>query len=373
MTTRSRARMLGLAAVVALVATACLTVNDRTDGTPTKATLAHTVAGDGISNITNVTTTGRKRAIATFAGAKDIFAIDHGVVLSTGRADDINATDRSRTRSTDNHTPGDPDLAARLTNIGNEPFTGGTYDAAALEFDFVPNGDRVTLDYVVASEDDSRGRVLSFDPDVVLVNGRDCVPFYGYYLSPADEGDAIDNRAEPARRATAMDWVGDIRSCNAPVNEGQVNHIKFLVGDHLDPTLDTNLLLPVDGLRVFSYPDWRVTVDPIGHLDPVTKQATVTGTVRDCNREFFVYTDPGVEVAQSQAYGEGTFEDGIRCTPGQIIPWSATTRAPYDPPYLTAGPAVVKVRDVAYELDGTEAGPGDRHIDDVTLIEDPPG
>ena len=157
-----------------------------------------------------------------------------------------------------------------------------------------------------------------------------------------------------------MDFLAH-RGCFAGAKPGVINHLKIVIGDNVDAALDTNVLIEAHSLETDSGPAWKVTVDPVVQLDPATHRATITGTVRDCNREFFVYSDPEVQVAQVQADGrayEAGSLPGVRCVPGQIIPWSVTTRTAFGPRYLAPGPAEVKVYDVAYELDGTERGIG---------------
>ena len=104
--------------------------------------------GQGVQ-ISNVQFSGNGAARGYFDGSNSNIGLESGVVISTGRAADAegpNGTPFSDL-GTEFNGPGDPDLAA----ISGSPL--GTYDAAILEFDFVPSSDTVQFRYVFASNE----------------------------------------------------------------------------------------------------------------------------------------------------------------------------------------------------------------------------
>jgi gliding motility-associated-like protein len=107
--------------------------------------LAEIIAGAGVT-VSNASVTGSAQAIGDFnTGANPTgLNVGSGVVFGTG-----NVTDYSQNQTTFASTnlgePGNPYLA-NLATIDS-------YDALTLEFDFVPNADFVSFDYVFGSEE----------------------------------------------------------------------------------------------------------------------------------------------------------------------------------------------------------------------------
>jgi hypothetical protein len=111
--------------------------------TPTD--LANTLLGGGIT-ISNVTYTGNNPAAGLFSGGTGIIGFESGIILSSGQAADVVGPNTSDATTTAFGTPGDADLQTQIPG-----FT--TFDAAVLEFDFVPSGSAVAFQYVMASEE----------------------------------------------------------------------------------------------------------------------------------------------------------------------------------------------------------------------------
>lgn len=128
-----------------------LTTND----SPSASALVDTLRVNG--NISNVSYTGDPTARGTFNGITSNIGLNSGVILSTGMIS--NATgpnddpvggsclETECVKSTDFGRPGDADLEAI------EGCDGCTYDAAVLEFDFIPQSTPFSLSYVFASEE----------------------------------------------------------------------------------------------------------------------------------------------------------------------------------------------------------------------------
>lgn len=107
--------------------------------------LAEIIAGNGVL-VSNATITGSPQAIGGFTtGANPTgLNVPSGVVFGTGDVVDY-SQDQATFASTVLGTPGNPYLA-NLANITSS-------DALTLEFDFVPNADWVSFDYVFGSEE----------------------------------------------------------------------------------------------------------------------------------------------------------------------------------------------------------------------------
>ncbi|MCB9191661.1 MAG: choice-of-anchor L domain-containing protein, partial [Flavobacteriales bacterium] len=99
--------------------------------------------------VSNITFTG---SLASGSGAIGEFGngatlgIQDGLILSSGQAVYAVGPDNSNNRSFNHSLAGDPDL----TDLANN-FT--TYDAAILEFDFIPQSDTLRFNYVFGSEE----------------------------------------------------------------------------------------------------------------------------------------------------------------------------------------------------------------------------
>ena len=112
--------------------------------------LAQKLVGGGVT-ISNVTMSASPHAAGFFihwGGAQ--LNLDSGIVLSTGRTQTTTAFGMNGSQgaeaSSDLFFPGDPSLEALVSpNL--------SFDAAILEFDFVPQGDSVSFRYVFSSEE----------------------------------------------------------------------------------------------------------------------------------------------------------------------------------------------------------------------------
>ena len=100
--------------------------------------------GKGVQ-IFNITSTGANLAIGKFDGTASNIGLDSGIIMSTGNIFNAPGPNNSRNTTTQFGTPGDADL----TNI----IGSNTYDAAVLEFDFMPVSDTVRFRYVFSSEE----------------------------------------------------------------------------------------------------------------------------------------------------------------------------------------------------------------------------
>ncbi len=138
--------------LVAALSIACFSVSSQTlnvDANYTPQQLVEDVlVGQGVQ-VSNIQFTGDAASRGYFEGTNSNIGLAGGIIISTGKAVDAegpNGTPYSD-GGTDFNEPGD----AALSAISGS--TAGTYDAAVLEFDFVPSSDTVQFRYVFASNE----------------------------------------------------------------------------------------------------------------------------------------------------------------------------------------------------------------------------
>lgn len=109
--------------------------------------LADTLCGNGIM-LSNVTHTGDELAFCSFSGGSSTnLGMNEGVALCSGSVLSITGPNNSTSTSTNFGNPGDPDL----TDLAGMD----TYDAALLEFDFIPAWDTLKCEFIFGSIEDS--------------------------------------------------------------------------------------------------------------------------------------------------------------------------------------------------------------------------
>lgn len=120
-----------------------------TSGNLTPAQLVQDVLlGQGVT-VSNITYTGANGAIGRFNGVNSSIGLDDGIIITTGT---INSGPNGPYGPNDKPNAGIDNNAGGygpLTNIVNTQ----TYNAAVLEFDFVPQSDTVRFEYVFGSEE----------------------------------------------------------------------------------------------------------------------------------------------------------------------------------------------------------------------------
>ncbi|TCP63294.1 Hint domain-containing protein [Rhodovulum bhavnagarense] len=224
------------------------------DRQATAEEMANEIFGDGVT-VVSASYTGDARSSGIYTDADTISPGvapgDSGVILSTGRVDDFtnrgnwwssSNTNQSTTTSTNTSGPNGNPLFNSLAGTA-------TYDAAFLEIDFIPDGEMLTLDFVIASEEYPEW-VNSQYNDVVgaWVNGVQATITIGNGTASVNNinGDDtanlyIDNTGDQFN--TEMDGFTVTLSFNAPVNAGEVNTLIIGVADVLDDQYDTSVLI----------------------------------------------------------------------------------------------------------------------------------
>jgi hypothetical protein len=265
----SRAAVAGAAAL--LLGTALTTVPAHASPgqvvTPSTADVAaQTLGGPGVT-VSNVTYTGAAGAIGTFSGM-GAAGFDSGVMLSSG--DVVNAVGPNQTsgQTTAFGTAGDAQLDAL---VGGGSTASSTFDAAVLEFDFVPTSNVVSFKYVFASEEYSEFVGAGVD-DVFafFVNNANCATVGGQRVSV----DTINNgnpgnpsftpshpelyrdNTDPGSSGASVspidiqyDGLTTVLNCQATVTPGQTSHMKLAIADTGDEVLDSTVFLQADSFQ----------------------------------------------------------------------------------------------------------------------------
>ncbi|PWU25603.1 MAG: hypothetical protein C5B48_00470, partial [Candidatus Rokuibacteriota bacterium] len=302
--------MLALGMTASAGADPGLTVADMNHGV-TASTLANTLIGSGVT-ISNVKYVGSPRAAGTFGGGGSIIGFDRGIVLSTGNVQTVSdplcsggvegpntcfeGSPMGLSNSTSFGTPGDADLT---TLSGFD-----TFDAAVLEFDFVPQFSTIEFKYVFTSEEYSDFANTNFnDVFAFFVNGVNCalVPGTSQPVSVNTINNGNDRQGQdptphhpelfrsnvPPQIDTQMDGLTIVLTCKATVNPGQTNHMKLAIADASDGDFDSAVFIEAGSfvsltsttiatsLKGGGQSGTRIAV-PLG--TPVTDSATLSGT-----------------------------------------------------------------------------------------------
>lgn len=250
-----------------LIAAAQIQAQLATSNAMTPAQLVQNVLlGTGIT-ATNITYTGSALARGTFNGTASNLGISSGVVLATGNiANAVGPNNNSGTTSVFN-LGGDPDL-----NIITSPSQ--SYDAAVLEFDFIPRTDTVKFRYIFASEEymeyvaspplpptvnDGFGFFISGpgitgpfsnnSKNIALIPGT-TLPVTMYNLSLNnhsafyfDNGNGQGTGTAPDGATVQYDGFTVPLTASSYVQCGQTYHIKIAIGDGYDHSNDSGVFL----------------------------------------------------------------------------------------------------------------------------------
>ncbi len=254
--------------------------------------LVQNLMGTGLS-FSNVTYTGTAQSSGTFTGGNGTVGFDSGIILSNGSAASVVGPSGSGTNNC-NNTPGDQDLA----NLAGVPVT-DTYDATLLSFDFVPNFNNITFQYVFASSEYNQyvgsnfndvfgffvngvnAAVLPGTSTTVEINNVNACLNSSYYINnntePTTLAGACTLTLPSANLNTTMTGLTTVLTVNVPVNPGVTNHIKLGICDVGDCQLDSNVFIQAGSFS--SGPTSTPTLTPtFTPTKTLTNTATITPT-----------------------------------------------------------------------------------------------
>lgn len=237
-----------------------------TDNTLTPQELVNNVLIGGGVTASNIQFTGDANAIGYFDANNANVGISSGVLLTTGTVLDTppnqgphGPNDQSGA-GVDNNQPGEPLLAAAAGNT--------SFNAARLEFDFVPQSDTIRFNYVFASEEymefvnsgvnDAFGFFISgpnplggnyTDQNIALVPGT-TTPITidnvnagvnaAYYVDNGDGSSAPQNGSDAY---VQYDGLTTVLEASAAVTCGETYHIIIVISDMGDGVLDSGVFL----------------------------------------------------------------------------------------------------------------------------------
>lgn len=229
-----------------------ITTTNLSSTTPTQ--LAQMLAGAGVV-VSNVVFTGANVAGGSFTGGTaDGLGIESGVILSSGDIANAAGPNNSDGITTDNNAPGDASLDA-IVGAGHT-----TFDAAVLEFDFVPATSTVSFQYVFASEEYNEfvgefNDVFAFFIDgqnVALVPGTTTAVSINTVNLTANPSLYRNNDPSdlgiPTPFATQFDGFTVVLTATATLTPNVSHHIKLVIADTDDEIFDSVVFLRAGSL-----------------------------------------------------------------------------------------------------------------------------
>lgn len=221
--------------------------------------------GSGVS-ASNIVYTGDADAMGYFDGTNCNVGINSGILLTTGTVLNVpvgegpHGPNNSPSSGIDNGFAGDLLLEAIANNT--------SFNAARLEFDFVPESDSISFNYVFASEEylefvaagvnDAFGFFISgpnpaggnyFNENIALVPGTgipitidnvNSISNSNYYI---DNGDGFSAPQNSSNAYLQYDGLTTKLNARAPVVCGQTYHIIIVISDMGDPIYDSGVFL----------------------------------------------------------------------------------------------------------------------------------
>lgn len=282
--------------------------------TPTQ--LAEALVGAGVA-VSNVTFNGGAASTGSFIFTDPtVVGFDQGILLSSGSAVDVVGPNVSDWTSTDFALPGDADLDAL------SGFT--TYDAAVLEFDFIPTANQVVFYYAFASDEYPEwvntpyNDVFAFFvnqtnyAEVRQIAGDPAAPFVPVAVNNINNGNQLYPDFVPMRpdlfRANyygssaidlELDGITSVLTFQAPVNPGVVNHMKLAIADASDGIYDSAVFIKAGSLISNENPIADLSLSPSSGSAPLLVSAIVEGE------------DPnGLPLTYTIDWGDGTSSTG---------------------------------------------------------------
>jgi gliding motility-associated-like protein len=275
--------------------------------------------GDGLDGVTNVTYTGDLESLGYFKETQDDLSIDRGVIMSSGNV--VNApgvactggpcTNTGNNGTASTNTTGGTD--ADLFIAGNTGGTNlGTFDAAILEFDFVPNADTLEFRYVFASEEYQNYTCATFsDVFGFFLSGPGITGGLGYTddaenvalipgtnipvsINSVNSGAATGG---PAANCTSLDYdeffinninlgldieyngLTTVLTATAVVIPCETYHIKLAISDMGDGNLDSAVFLEAGSFGTNTINVEPYTVSLEGFLAEGCENASISFTI----------------------------------------------------------------------------------------------
>jgi len=204
--------------------------------------------------ISNISYNGPLSSAGIFNGGESIIGFDNGVVLSSGNAGFVTGPNISDSKTQVNYSNGDLDLNSLIPGYS-------THDSTILEFDFVPNNNVISFQYVFSSEEYNEWVNSSFNDvfgffldgvNIAKIPGSDVTVSinnvnngnpYGFNVSNPQYFVNNDLTDGGGNIMTEMDGMTVVLSVQADVSPGVPHHIKMAIADAGDYILDSNVFI----------------------------------------------------------------------------------------------------------------------------------
>jgi len=266
-----------------------VSTTDLTQGVTPERMVAELI-DTSISKITysNIRYTGANQAAGLFIDGKaDGLDIATGIMLSSGRIANAIGPNKCYKTTTINKQRGD----FNLNQMGTT-----TYDAAALEFDFVPDGDTLEFDYVFASDEylewagskfnDVFGFFLDGKNIALIPNTTTSVAINS--INTKSNSEYFRNNSYPHPRTitaynnnpcqtgtvtqykTEFDGFTAVLTAKAQVTPNKTHHIKLVVADRGDYSLDSAVFIQGKSFTTLSPPPSVTLISPSGLISNST-------------------------------------------------------------------------------------------------------
>lgn len=274
--------------------------------------VANTLVGNGVA-VSNVVYTGSLDAIGSFNGANTNLGLNSGVILTTGTvlnsggvlggAQGPHGPNDEGSAGVDNGEPG----YGPLTNLAGAD----TYNAAILEFDFIPNSDTVRFRYVFGSEEYPEyvdggfndafaffisGPGISGSQNMALIPGGGGIVSIDNVNNGSANSGPCQNCAYYINNGTGTtspqngsdyyiqyDGFTTVLEAVSPVQCGQTYHLVIAIADAGDGAYDSGIFLEANSLSSFAPVEMNHSLALDGFQDNFTmaegcETATVTVT-----------------------------------------------------------------------------------------------
>ncbi|KIC34809.1 choice-of-anchor L domain-containing protein [Leisingera sp. ANG-S5] len=259
------------------------------DSTATAIQMAEEIFGDGVT-VTSASYSGDNLSSGIYTGADTttpgVAPADSGVILSTGYVRDFTNSDGST--NTNQNTNTTTNTSGVNGDADFDSLAGAsTFDASFLEIDFVPDGDTLTIDFVLSSEEYPEFANSQYNDVIgVWVNGVEAQVTIGDgtasigNINDGTENVYVDNTGDQYN--TEMDGFTITLTFVAPVNAGEINTLKIGVADTADSSYDTNLLIAGGSVQtaVVAQDDQEdIAINKTRVIDVLENDTTTSGTL----------------------------------------------------------------------------------------------
>lgn len=261
-----------------------------TSGQPPQNLVQNVLIGPGVT-VSNILYNGSPTAIGSFTANGTNLGITQGIIMTTGtilnNGSGPQGPNNVASAGMDNNMPGSGILSGLIQGTQ-------TFNAATLEFDFIPYADTVRFKYVFGSEEypefappnnSTYNDVFGFfisgpgivglqniaqlpsGGGVVSINNVNAITNASYYNSNGD-GNTAPYNSSPIY--IQYDGFTDVLEAVSPVQCGQTYHLILAIADVGDGSWDSGIFLEANSLssktpvditssisqQVFANPDW---------------------------------------------------------------------------------------------------------------------